>query len=292
LELSPPVSFSVRVNDQTSVGKVTKAELTIPLAVRVSTYFKLSRAQATYLGTPLAFFFIPDFPGKFVLLFFQTMKRLRILLADDHDLVREGLGVLVEHESAWKVCGEAKTGAEAVQKAQSLRPDIAVVDFKLPDIDGLETTRQIKHLMPECEVLIFTGSGESDELIREAFACGAKAFILKTEAGKFLLDAIKSLAEHKPFFTDKSSAVIFARFAPQPKKSARDEAETGLRLSSGEQEMVRLLADGHRNESVAKTQGISVRAVENQRAAIMKKLQVKTFADLVRYAVRNGIIEA
>jgi len=220
------------------------------------------------------------------------MKRLRILLADDHDLVRQGLAVLIDQEPAWTVCGEAKTGAEAVQKAAALRPDIAVVDFKLPGIDGLDVTQQIKRLQPDCEVLIFTGSGESDELIREAYAYGAKAFIQKTDAGEFLLDALKSLAEHKPFFTDKSSAVIFARFAPSTKRSKHDKAETGERLSTKEQTLVRLLADGHSNESVAKKQGISVRSVENQRAAIMKKLQVKTFADLVRYAVRNDIIEA
>jgi DNA-binding NarL/FixJ family response regulator len=202
------------------------------------------------------------------------------------------LGVLIKQEGAWKVCGEAKTGPEAVQKAASLRPDIAIVDFNLPGIDGLEVTRQIKRLLPGCEVLIFTGSVESDELIREAFNCGAKAFILKTDAGEFLLEAIKSLGEHKPFFTDKSSAVIFARFARPTKESKQDKASTGARLSTREQALLRFLADGHSNEGVAKKQGISVRAVENQRASIMKKLQLHTFADLVRYAVRNGLIEA
>ncbi len=218
--------------------------------------------------------------------------RLRILLADDHDLVTQGLGVLIEREPAWKVCGVAKTGPEAVDLAVRLQPHIVVVDFKLPGIDGLEVTRQIKRLLPNCEVLMLTGSGESDELIREAYACGAKAFILKTDAGEFLWEALKSLGEHKPFFTDKSSAVIFARFSAPGKKAARDQAETGARLSSREQALVRLLADGHSNESVAKKQGSSVRAVENQRAVIMKKLELATFADLVRYAVRNGIIAA
>jgi DNA-binding NarL/FixJ family response regulator len=220
------------------------------------------------------------------------MKRLRILLADDHDLVRQGLAVLIEREPTWKVCGVAKTGAEAVDEAIRLRPDIVVVDFKLPGFDGLEVTRRIKKNLPDCEVMLFTGSGESDELIREAFACGAKAFVLKTDAGEFLVEALKSLAEHKPFFTDKSSAILFARFSRQNKQSKRDHKETAARLSTEEQTLVRLLADGHSNESVAKKQGVSVRTVENQRAAILKKLQLSTFADLVRYAVRNGIIEA
>jgi DNA-binding NarL/FixJ family response regulator len=220
------------------------------------------------------------------------MKRLQILLADDHDLIRQGLAVLIGREPSWKVCGVAKTGPEAVDQALRLQPDIAVVDFKLPGIDGLEVTRQIKRLLPDCEVLILTGSGESDELIREAFASGAKAFILKTDAGKFLVEALKSLAEHKPFFTDKSSAVMFARFSGSSKKSTQDQAEGGARLSTREQALVKLLAEGHSNESIAKNQGISVRAVENQRAGIMKKLQLATFADLVRYAVRNDIIAA
>jgi DNA-binding NarL/FixJ family response regulator len=219
------------------------------------------------------------------------MKRLRILLADDHDLIRQGLTVLIKSEPSWKICGEAKTGPEAVNEAVRLQPDIVVVDFNLPGFDGLEVTRQIKRLLPDCEVLIFTGSSESDELVREAFGCGAKAFILKADAGEFLLEALKNLAEHKTFFTDKTSAVIFARFA-QSNKSMGEKAETTARLTASEQAFVRLLADGHSNESVAKRNGISVRAVENQRSGIMKKLQVDTFADLVRYAVRNGIIEA
>jgi len=220
------------------------------------------------------------------------MKRLRILLADDHDLIRQGLSVLIEREPTWKVCGLAKTGPEAVNEAIRLRPDIVVADFKLPGFDGLEVTRRIKKNLPDCEVMLFTGSAESDELIREAFASGAKSFILKTDAGKFLIDALKSLAEHKPFFTDKASAVIFARFSQQKIPSERNGDEAGERLSAGEQAMVRLLAEGHSNESVAKKQRLSVRGVENKRAAIMRKLQLKSFADLVRYAVRNGIIEA
>jgi DNA-binding NarL/FixJ family response regulator len=219
------------------------------------------------------------------------MKNLSVLLADDHDLVRHGLRVLIAQEPGWKICGEAKTGTEAVQTAIRLRPQIAVVDYKLPGLDGLEVTRRIRKCLPDCEVLIFTGSGESDELIREAFASGAKGFILKTDAGKFLLDALRSLAEHRPFFTNKASAVIFARFSQQkPFDDDRDEARE--RLSGEEQALVRLLADGHSNESVAKRQRLSVRTVENRRAAIMRKLELSTFADLVRYAVRNGLIEA
>ena len=219
------------------------------------------------------------------------MKRLRILLADDHDLVRHGLSALIKQEPAWKICGVAATGTEALEKALRLRPDIIIADFTLPGIDGLEVTRRVKKKLPDCEVMLFTGSGESDHLIREAFACGAKAFISKTDAGEFLVDAIKSLGEHQPFLTDKSSAVLFARFSPAG-KSPDGEPGSGARLSRKEEALLRLLADGHSNASVAKKQSLSVRTVENQRAGLMEKLELSTFADLVRYAVRNGIIEA
>jgi DNA-binding NarL/FixJ family response regulator len=201
------------------------------------------------------------------------------------------LRALIEREQGWKVCGVAETGPKAVEEARRLKPDIVVVDLEMPGLDGLEVTRRIKRHLPACEVLVFTGSGESDELTREVFASGAKSYIAKTEAAQFLIDAIRSLAEHKPFFTEKSSAIIFARFANAQKASAQVAPASDERLTPGEQLLVRLLADGHSNASVAKKQRRSVRAVENMRAGIMRKLQVTSFADLVRYAARNGIIK-
>jgi DNA-binding NarL/FixJ family response regulator len=219
------------------------------------------------------------------------MKPLRVLLADDHDLVRQGLRALIESEPKWKVCGEAKTGSEAVEEARRLRPDVLVADLDMPGLGGLEVTRRIKRQAPACEVLIFTGSGTSDELIRDVFASGAKSYISKTQAGQFLIDAIRSLGEHKPFFTDEAAAIIFARFANAQKARAPDKALRDERLSPPEQALVRLLADGHTNEVVAKKQRVSVRTVENMRAGIMRKLKLASFADLVRYAARNGLIK-
>jgi DNA-binding NarL/FixJ family response regulator len=219
------------------------------------------------------------------------MKRLRILLADDHDFVRQGLAVLIELQPLWRVCGEARSGPEAVQKAASSHPDIAVVDYKLPGCDGFEVTRQIKKLLPSCEVLIFTGI-ESDDLIRETFASGAKSFLLKTDAKTFLIEALNCLAEHRPFFTDKASAVLFARYSRLETAPEDGLEENKGRLSRDEQKLVRLLADGLINEDVARKLRVSVRTVENRRAAIMRKLNLSTFADLVRHAVRNGIIKA
>jgi DNA-binding NarL/FixJ family response regulator len=219
------------------------------------------------------------------------INKLRVLLADDHELVRQGLRALIERVPEWKVCGEAATGPEAVDLADRLRPDIVVVDLEMPGLNGLEITRRIKRQLPDCEVLIFTGSGETDELIREVFASGAKSYILKTEAGKFLTDALTSLGQHKPFFTDTASAVMFARFINPQKHPAQDNADNPGRLTPSEFLMVRLLADGGSNATVAHKQHVSVRSVENMRAGIMSKLQLKSFADLVRYAARNGIIK-
>jgi DNA-binding NarL/FixJ family response regulator len=150
-----------------------------------------------------------------------TSKPLRILLADDHELVRRGLHAVIEHVPGWKVCAVAETGPEAVTKARRLRPDIAVVDLEMPGFDGLEATRRIKQHVPGCEVLIFTGSPESDELIRAVFATGAKSYILKTDANQYLIDALRSLGEHKPFFTERASAVIFARFSQAQNSPAK-----------------------------------------------------------------------
>ncbi len=218
-------------------------------------------------------------------------KQFQVLLADDHELVRRGLRALVESVPGWKVCGMAETGIQAVQEAHRLRPDIVVADMDMPGLDGLEVTRRIKRNLPECEILIFTGVNESDELIREVYSSGAKGFISKNEAAQFLIDALRNLSEHKPFFTEKASSVIFARFThPQPSPS-QGESAGDERLTPAERNLIGLLSQGHTNATVAKKQRVSVRTVENLRADIMRKLKLTSFADLVRYAVRNEIIK-
>jgi DNA-binding NarL/FixJ family response regulator len=214
------------------------------------------------------------------------MKKLRILLADDHDLVRLGLQSIIEKQSGWKICATATNGRDAVTLAKKHQPDLAILDMAMPGLDGLETTRQIRKGAPECEIIIFTGN-DSDALIRNAYDAGAKGFIHKTEAGKYLLDAINSLSEHRPFFTDRVSEVIFARFNKPRERGEPVETE---RLGEDERELLQLLADGHSNRTAARKLRVSIRTVENQRAEIMRKLKLQTFADLVRYAVRNEII--
>lgn len=220
------------------------------------------------------------------------MKKLRILLADDHELLRRGVQVLIEREPGWKVCGSVATGALAVSEALRLSPDIAVIDLMMPDLDGLEVTRRIKRHLPKCEVLIFTGSNESDQMIRDVFECGAKSYILKSDVGQFLIEALRCLSENKPYFTEHASAVMFARFAQAQNKQGQGKTASDERLTPSELKLVRLLADGNSNSAVARKQRVSVRTVENLRAGIMRKLKLTSFAELVRYAARNGIIKA
>ena len=215
---------------------------------------------------------------------------LRILIADDHDVMREGTRAVIEREHGWMVCGIACTGREAVVQAAELEPDIVIMDMTMPELNGLDAAVQIKRLLPQCEILMFTGH-ETDNLIREAFEAGVKSFIFKSEAHHFLVDAIESLSRHKPFFTDGVSEILFSSMLSKA-TGTRDDAEPGQRLSAREREIVQLIAEGRSNKETADALGISVRTAESHRAHILRKLNLDSVASLVRYAVRNKIIEA
>ncbi len=219
----------------------------------------------------------------------KTLSGVKILIADDHEVVCEGTRLLIERQPGWHVCGIANTGREAVELAQKLRPDIAVLDMTMPDLNGLDAARLIKRSRPETEILIFTAS-DSDELIRDVFAAGAKSYIRKTDAAIHLVAALTALAEHKPFFTSKASEAVFAGILSQDRGS---QSASGKRsLTVREREIVQLLAEGKSNKEVAATLGISVKTVETHRAAIMRKLSFESFSDLVRYAIRKHMIDA
>jgi two-component system, NarL family, response regulator NreC len=218
----------------------------------------------------------------------MTTKKpsLRILLADDHDMMREGTRALIQRQSGWEVCGTAGNGREAVAQAIKLEPDIIIMDISMPELNGVDATVQIKKRLPQTEILMFSAH-ETDELIQDVFEAGARSFIFKSEAHSFLVEAIKSLSQHKPFFTKKVSEVLFAEILD------RSEAKphTGKRLTAREREIVRLLAEGRSNKAVADALGISVRTAETHRASILRKLSLASIADLVRYAIRHKMIE-
>ena len=219
-----------------------------------------------------------------------TPTPLRILIADDHDVMREGTRAVIERQPGWEVCGIAATGREAVNQAVALEPDIVVMDMTMPELNGLDAAVQIKRRLPKTEILIFTGNA-SDQLIREVFEAGVKSFINKTETHKYLVDAIESLSRHKPFFTDNVSEILFSNLLNRA-EGTRNTVEPGQRLSGREREVVQLLAEGKSNKEVAEALGISVRTAETHRASILRKLNLDSVASLVRYAVRNKIIEA
>jgi DNA-binding NarL/FixJ family response regulator len=218
-----------------------------------------------------------------------TPPPLRILIADDHDVMRQGTRSVIEREPGWEVCGVAATGREAVARAEELKPDIVIIDMTMPELNGLDAAGQIRRRLPGTEILMFTAH-ENDALIRDAFEAGVKSFILKSEAHNFLVQAIESLAKHKPFFTTKVSEILFSKILNRAEGN-RDATEPGQRLSARERETVQLIAEGKSNKEVAEALGISVRTAETHRASVLRKLNLDSIADLVRYAIRNKLIE-
>jgi DNA-binding NarL/FixJ family response regulator len=219
-----------------------------------------------------------------------TITPIRILIADDHDVMRDGTRSLIERQPGWEVCGLAATGREAVAQAIELQPDIVIMDMSMPDLNGLDAAIQIKRHLPRTEILMFTAH-ETEELVREVFEAGAKSFIYKSDAHEFLVDAIQSLSQHKPFFTSKVSEILFADLLNRSEGSSH-RSEPGQRLTGREREIVQLVAEGQSNKEVADKLGISVRTAETHRAHILRKLNLDSVAGLVRYAIRNKMIEA
>jgi len=218
------------------------------------------------------------------------MKALRILIADDHDLIRRGIRTLLQNRAGWEICGEAHTGREAVSMTQEMKPDIVILDVTMPDLNGMEACRRIRKLSPTTEVLILSVH-YSDQLIREIVEAGARGYIVKSDSDRDLIIAVETLANHKPFFTPRATEVILSNFNAG---GSRVEIPENMhdRLTSREREIVQLLAEGKSSKEVAASLNISVKTAETHRANIMRKLQLHTVSELVRYAVRNQIIEA
>src|SRR5438093_5633222 len=209
---------------------------------------------------------------------------VRVLLADDHDVVRKGVRTMLEGREGWQVCGEASTGTEAVRLAAQLQPDIAVLDLEMAELDGLQATRLIKKDQPQIEVLIFT-MHDTEYLIREVLSAGARAFVLKSEGGHRLIRAIECVMQHKPFVDGRASVALLNHF-----RASRTHTQRHSRLTDRECEIVQLLATGSSNKEAARKLGISVKTVETHRAAIMRKLGFSSVVKLVRYAVRERLI--
>jgi len=209
---------------------------------------------------------------------------VRILVADDHDFIRQGTCAVLERQPGWEVCGLAGTGREAVIQASQLKPDVVVMDISMPELNGLDAAAQIKRQLPETEIVLLSAH-QSDDVIRSAFKAGVKSFIFKTEDHQLLVESVQALARHEVFVTPKVSEVLFSDIIDP------EQAEAGQRLSVREREIVQLLAEGKTNREVGETLGITTRTVENHRANIMRKVGEDSVAGLVRYAIRNKLVE-
>lgn len=209
---------------------------------------------------------------------------MRILIADDHEVVRSGVRTLLEARPGWLVCDEAADGREAVEMAGRHRPDVVILDIGMPGMNGLEAARMIRKVSPDSEVLILT-MHESEQIVREVLRAGARGYVLKSDAGRDLVRAVELLGRHKPFITTQVGETVLQKLVDR-----RNGAERPSTLSDREREVVQLLAEGNGNKEVADALGISIRTAETHRANIMRKLDCHAFSDLIRYAIRNNIV--
>jgi DNA-binding NarL/FixJ family response regulator len=218
---------------------------------------------------------------------------LRILVADDHDIIRRGLKQLLTAKPGWEVCAEAKNGREAVALAGQHKPEVVVMDISMPELNGLEAARQIKKQLPKTEVVILT-LHFSDQLVHDIVEAGARAYIMKSDADRDLVAAVEAVSHRRSFFTPKAAEMVLNGFRKRTATPATAEApqEYRNRLTPREREIVQLLAEGKSSKEVAAALGISVKTAETHRANIMRKLEIHSVSELVLYAVKNQIIEA
>jgi len=211
---------------------------------------------------------------------------VRILIADDHDVVRQGVRAVLAAEPKWIVCGEARSGREAVAKAVELRPEVVVLDISMPELNGLEATRQIRGAVP-AKILILTVH-EFDQAVTEVIEAGADGYVLKTDAGRKLVEAIRALLHGQQFFTERVRTV-----ATRPAAGRRGAAATprSPRLTTRQREVLQLVAEGRSNKEIGATLGMTTKTAETHRTQIMARLNIHSTSELVRYAIRNHIIE-
>jgi DNA-binding NarL/FixJ family response regulator len=216
------------------------------------------------------------------------MSSVRILIADDHELIRRGLISALAERPEWNVVAEASDGRQACELAARHAPDIAVLDLSMPERNGLDVTRELRTSTPKTRVLIVTAH-ESEQLIREVLDAGAMGYVLKSDAGRVLVQAIEALLDERPFFTTKVARFVLDGYL---RTSGDSAAAAAVTLSPRERHIVQLLAEGNNNKEVARSLHLSVKTVETHRSNIMRKMQFRSLADLVRYAIRNKIIDA
>jgi len=219
------------------------------------------------------------------------MGNLKVLVADDHEVVRKGLRTILEEQPGWEVSGEASDGREAVDKVRALKPDVTVVDVGMPGLNGLEATRQMLRNDPATKVLILT-MHESDPLIREVLDAGARGYLLKSDAGKDLVSAVEAIRRNKTYFTARVAQMVLDGYLDKKPRTPVEADVPASRLTPRQREIVQLLAEGKSSKEVAVALNLSVKTAETHRANIMRRLNCHSVSELVRYAIRNNIIDA
>ena len=212
---------------------------------------------------------------------------VRILVADDHEVVRRGVGALVQSQSGWIVVGEASNGREAVEQAQRLKPDVVILDISMPELNGIEVTRQILKAVPQAEVLVLT-MHESEKLVRRILEAGARGYVSKSDVGRSLIDAVEAVRRHKAFLSPPAATAIVNAYAEGPHVQREKGASTAL--TPREREILQLVAEGKSNKETASALGISIYTAETHRRNLMQKLDLHSATQLTRYAIRNHLV--
>ena len=217
------------------------------------------------------------------------MNHLRILVADDHEIVRRGLVSLIKSHPDWEICAEADNGRQAVEKASKSKPDIAILDIGMPVLNGLEATRQILREHPGVRILILTIT-DTDQAVQAVLDAGARGFLLKSDAARDLVTAVEALAHNKTFFTARVADLVLSGYLNRTQRSVKNNISLPG-LTSREREVVQLLAEGKSTKEVACHLDLSVKTAETHRSNIMRKLGLHSVSELVLYAVRNNIVQ-
>ncbi len=216
------------------------------------------------------------------------MKKIKLMVADDHKIFRQGIKKLLEEEPDLQVAGEAANGREAVKKATELKPDVILMDIAMANLNGLEATKQIKKVLPDVKVIMLT-MHKNEEYVLQSFQAGASGFILKEGAVEELVSAIRSIHQDKSFLSPTISKTLIDAYL---RKAETGKTETPFDLlTDREREVLQLIAEGYTNREVAKALFISVKTVEAHRAHIMQKLNIHEVAKLVKYAIQKGLVD-
>ena len=215
----------------------------------------------------------------------QRTKAVNIFLVDSHEIVRRGLRDLLASHREWHVCGEADNGRSAVSLILQTAPDIVILGLDLPELNGIEVASQVKQALPSAEILFYTYHDE-EYLIAEALRTGARGYVLKTDTEDKLIEAIGAMANHLPFFTAKAAEMLLNDLI-----KGGGSHQKAPSLTQRERDVIQLLADGRSNREIASRLEISVKTVETHRSSIMRKLKLNSITELVRYAIRNKLIQ-